>query len=59
MSGRGRRRLRALYARLYGQLDQKVGREKHILRTYLEALARRLPQETKHRRDTEEDRHHA
>ena len=72
MSGRGRRRLRALYARLYGQsegpsapqrsetqLDQKVGREKHILRTYLNALGRRFREETEHRRDTEEDQPHA
>ena len=49
-----RQRFRALYARLYGQLDQKVGREKHILRAYLEALRRRLKRETSHQ--VEEDK---
>ena len=52
-----RRRLRALYARLRGQLDQKVGREKRILRTYLEALGRRLGKESE--KPTKEDQPHA
>ena len=39
---RQRRSLQVLYARLRGQLDQRVGREKRILRSYLRALDRRL-----------------
>lgn len=52
-----RRRLRALYARLRGQLDQKVGREKHVLRAYLQALGRRLGKEGE--QPTKEDQPHA
>jgi len=58
-----RRHLRTLYARLYGQLDQRAGREKHILRRYVHALAEVLSERKQtHRegaKEKEEDRDHA
>ncbi len=57
MSFSRRRRLQVLHARLYGQLDQKVGREKHVLRAYVQALGRRLRKESQQR--TEGDQPHA
>jgi len=51
------RRLQALYARLYGQLDQKIGREKRILTRYIRALDRLLKEESAQRE--EKDRRHA
>ena len=57
MPSRRRRRLRALYAHLYGQLDQKIGREKDILKRYIHALGRLLGEESV--REKGEDRHHA
>jgi len=47
MLPRRRRQLEALRARLYGQLDQKIGREKHILRRYIQALSRSLREQSR------------
>ncbi len=52
-----RRRLRALYAHFYGQLDQKIGREKDILKRYIHALGHLLREESVPGKG--EDRHHA
>jgi len=52
-----RRQLEALRARLYGQLDQKIGREKRILRRYIQALSRLLRERPV--QGEGEGRHHA
>ncbi len=52
-----RRRLRVLYAHLYGQLDQKIGREKDILKRYIHALGHLLREKSVPGKS--EDRHHA
>ena len=57
MLPRQRRQLEVLHARLYGQLDQKIGREKRILKRYIQALSRLLGERSV--KGKGEGRHHA
>ena len=57
MLPRRRRQLEVLHARLYGQLDQKIGREKRILKRYIQALSHLLRERSV--KGKGEGRHHA